>query len=107
MNPTITILDYLYEARNSWFVCDCGEACSVEERIENYLDELMLQDYADVAVYAEGAVLRLIRKTAEEWDEEIGPKAQDQALQRQLDQYIDAASQIVSLQATKERLRGE
>lgn len=107
MKPSVTILDYLYSARNSWFRCSEECNCPIEKRIENFLDELSVEVYAEVVVIDDRAELHLTYLDEEEWDNIIGPKAQDELLQEQVNAYLSAASEIMALQASKERLSGE
>ena len=108
MNPTMTIVDYLFAARNTWF-SECGDdcQCSIEERIENFLDGLPVDIYATVLSQDDKPVFGLKMLSDEEWNEEVGPKAQNEALQAQLDHHMNKVTEIMSLQLTKERLSGE
>lgn len=51
--------------------------------------------------------LQMIRMYADDWNEICGPKAEARQLQEALDAYMEQVSQIMALQATKERQSSE
>lgn len=107
MKPTITIVQYLYSGCNTWLrhheECDCP----ADKLIQESLDQVFLEEYTEVQFAKDYASLSFKLKTAEEWDEICGPKAEDRALNKMLEEHMAVASEILAALATKERLRGE
>jgi len=110
VNPAITILDYLWSMRKTgWLKHHENCSCDFEKLAADYIEgTLTVDQWAEVVISTNfGAIIREKRKTADEWDELCGPKAQDRQLQEALDQHMDAVTQIMALQASKERLSSD
>ena len=107
MKPSMTIVQYLYSGRNTWLRHHEDCECEPEELIYEVLDQLEVNVYGDVVTDELGTYFKMREKADEEWDQICGPAAEDRVLAAALEQYMDAASQIVAAQATKERLRSE
>lgn len=105
MEPTITIIEYLWDSRNTWFVHENpnGCDCTFPEMVYQFLDQISVDMYMEIL----DGHLQEVRHTAKEWDEEVGPTAQANALQAVVDYHLDAAAQVIALQATETRKGNE
>ena len=108
MKPAITILDYLWSGRKSWLKhheeCDCP----FEKLSAEYIEQaLRVEDWAEIVVVNDMPTLQMIRMYADDWNEICGPKAEARQLQEVLDAHMEQVSQIMALQATKERQSSE
>lgn len=104
MKPAITILDYLWTGRKSWLRHHDECECEFESLASEYIEATMeVNAWAEVVVVNEMPTLQMIRMTAEDWDEMIGPSAELHQLQSVIDMHMEEVSKIMALQATKER----
>lgn len=104
MEPAIDIFTYLWDSRKTWFnhqniECDCP----IEEQIEDFIDQLPVSVYMEIVELDEGVSAHFLHQTDAEWNETIGPAAQERALQNVLDFHIDQASKIIAIQASEEQ----
>lgn len=106
MKPTMTIIGYLYSGRNSWLRHDKECICEAEEIIEEILDQVPVCQYMSFSQsLTAGASFHL--KTADEWDEICGPKAEARVLNDMAEAHMNKAAEILAIAATKERLSSE
>lgn len=108
MKPTITILDYLLSGRNTWLKHNEECVCEFDELAAEYFDAVVpFKDWCEVVVVNGMTDMKQIRRTSDEWNEICGPAAEVAALQAQLETYMNAATEIMALQASKERQSSE
>jgi len=106
MEPTLTIIEYLWDARNTWFDCQDKETCdcTFESRARKALDESFP---AYLWLDVEGSSADLSLRTSEQWDELVGPKAQMIAIDERIEMFMAQASELVAIRASYERLGDE
>lgn len=108
MNPAITILDYLWSLRKTWLKhnenCTCSFQKLAEEHIEN---TLTVDQWVGIRIWSDTPELKLMFRTAEQWSELCGPAREKKQLELLLEQTMNQASEIMALQASKERLSSE
>ena len=110
MKPTMTIIGYLYGGRNTWLRHDDECRCPAEELIKVVLDQLPVEEYLTLRVIdSDGSHMfaGFQEKTDDEWDEICGPKAEARVLNKLAEQYMNQASEVLAVLATKERLSSE
>lgn len=103
MEPTMTIVAYLYSGRNTWLRCSEECVCSTDEEVKNALDQILVEQWLDIHAPYVGLKFR----TASEWDQICGPAAEQRVLQNMSSDLLSQAADIMSIAATKERLSGE
>ena len=105
MNPAITILDYLWSLRNTWLKHNDECTCSFEKLAAEHIEStLEVCDWSIVKIMgSEIPYLELKYLTAEQWSEMCGPAREEKALQFALDQHMSQVSEIMAVQATRER----
>ena len=105
MEPTLSIIEYLWDSRNTWFKHDNpnGCDCTFHEMAYQFLDDISVDVYMAII----DNTLKPLVLTKDEWDELIGPVAQADALQSVVDYHMEAAAQIIALQATADRKGNE
>lgn len=109
MKPAITILDYLWSMRKQgWLKHHAECSCEFEKLAADYIEfTLTVDQWTEIVVINDMPTGQLIRMYADDWDELCGPKAQDRELQQRLDAHMNEVSNIMALQASKERLSSE
>ena len=103
MKPTMTIIGYLYSGRNTWLRHDDGCKCPPSEIINEILDQVLVEKW----LVQEGEVGKFLLRTADEWDDICGPKAEARILNKMAESYMGQAAEIIAVIATKERLSSE
>lgn len=106
MEPTCTIIEYLWGARNTWLKHHDDCDCPPEKLIEEMLDcSISIQMWAEISTPLDGpAQFNLVRMRPSEWNDLVGPKAQAVLLGQQIDLYTGKAAELMAIQATYERL---
>lgn len=108
MKPAITILDYLWSGRNTWLKHHEECACAFDKLAAEHIENSVTVDvWAEVVVVNNMPTIQMIRMYAEDWDNLCGPAAEKQQLQELLDVHMDQVTQIMAIQATKERQSSE
>lgn len=106
MEPAITIIEYLWGARNTWLKhhddCDCPPEQLIEEFLENVIT---IDIWAEISTPLDGCPqLNFVKMRPREWSEMCGPSAQKTLIGQQIDLLMGEASKLMALQATYERL---
>lgn len=99
MEPTITIIEYLWDNRNEWFHHenpDCEH--TFEDLTRQFLDQVYVKDYIEFhEIPGSCPVASFIYRTAMEWDNTIGPPAQKRMLKESAEAYMDQAMKLFML----------
>jgi len=103
----MTIIGYLYSGRNTWLRCSDECICSVEERIQQTLDQVPVSYWLQLEEAKDYAAMQFLLRTSDEWNEICGPAAEARTLNDIANSLIDQATDILAVAATKERLSGE
>lgn len=104
MNPAITILDYLWRERN-WLKHHENCTCSFEDLATKHIERTLTVDqWAEVVVSVNfGAIMRELRKPAEEWSELCGPAGEARQVQDAIEAHANEMSRLMTWQASRER----
>lgn len=104
MNPAITILDYLWTLRNTWLKHNDECTCSFQKLAAEHIEAtLEVDQWVGIRIWSDTPELKLVFRTAEQWSELCGPAGEEKALQFALEQHMDKVSEIMAVQATRER----
>lgn len=103
MEPALTIVDYLWDSRNTWFEGNPGCGHTFEEHTQGFLDQIPVEIWLNIEMSRLGPTPMLKYCTADEWDDVVGPTAQDRQLQQLVDYHMHAATELIALQASEER----
>lgn len=108
MNPAITILDYLWSLRKTWLKHNENCTCSFEKLAEEHIEHTLTVDqWMGVRIISDIPELKMTYRTAEQWSELCGPAREKKELDLLLEQTMNQASEIMALQASKERLNSD
>lgn len=108
MEPTLTIIEYLWDARNEWLKHNDQCTCPFGVLAQSFLDQVTdVKDWLDITESEDGRpITGWIRMTRAEWDDYIGPVAQKKMLDEMATTLMNKASELIAMTATWDRMSG-
>lgn len=105
MEPAVPIIQYLWDARNTWLkhsddcLCDF-ESLAMRALVEHFPASL----WAEVVVTDDGPIMVSLYHTRDEWSHILGPHAQIEALQADIAVLTNEMADRMQAQAKYEAL---
>lgn len=99
MEPAITIVSYMWGARDTWLKHQAECVCPFTALAEEVLNQLPVAVYMEIVETDDGPLSVFLQQTRAEWDDLIGPEVVRANIDAEVNALMAASSDLISRSA--------